>query len=130
MNLNGVRHILAALLSVGVSMMSTNGIWKVEMLGPYGWEPVSTAFLEDGKYQAASENHYAVGNYEVSGNRIKISAATVQHGETRPVFGKTEKNLDLKLDGEIDGDVINGQARDDSSAYQISVQMTRLADLS
>lgn len=43
--------------------MSVNGIWKVEMLGPYGWESVSTAFLEDGKYRAASEDHYTVGNY-------------------------------------------------------------------
>jgi len=109
--------------------MSTNGIWKVEMLGPYGWEPVATAFLEDGKYRGASENHYTVGNYEVSDNRIEVSTAGVQHGEARTVFGKKEKNLDLKLEGEIDGDIITGQARDDKSAYQISFRLTRLADL-
>jgi hypothetical protein len=109
--------------------MSVNGIWKVEMLGPYGWESVATAFLEDGTYRGASENHYTVGNYEVSGNRIEISTAGVQHGEARVVFGKKEKNLDLKLEGEIDGDVITGQARDDKSAYQITVRITRLADL-
>ena len=37
--------------------MSLNGIWKIEMLGPDGWESVSAAFLEDGNYRAASENH-------------------------------------------------------------------------
>ena len=109
--------------------MSLNGIWKVEMLGPYGWEPVSTAFLEDGKYRAASENLYAVGNYEVSGNRIEISAAGVQHGEARTMFGKKEKNLNLKLEGEIDGDEIKGQVQDDGGAHQISIRITRLADL-
>lgn len=109
--------------------MSLNGIWKVEMLGPYGWESVSTAFLEDGKYRAASEDHYTVGNYEVSGNRIEISTSGVQHGEARTVFGKKEKNLDIKVEGEIDGDIIKGQARDEVGAYQISVRITRLADL-
>ena len=109
--------------------MSTNGIWKVEMLGQDGWEAIATAFLEDGTYRAASENHYAAGNYEVSGNRIAISAAGVQHGEARTVFGEKKKELDIKLEGEIEGDEIKGQAQDDKGTYQISIRLTRLADL-
>ena len=99
------------------------------MLGPYGWESVSTAFLEDGRYRAASGDHYTVGNYEVTGNRIGISTTGVQHGEARTLFGKKDRNLDIKLEGEIDGDVIKGQAQDEVGAYQISVRLTRLADL-
>jgi hypothetical protein len=110
-------------------MMSANGIWKVEMLGPYGWEPVATAFLEDGIYRGASENHYTVGTYEVSGNRIGISTFGVQHGKARTVFGKKKKELNLKLEGEIEGDEIKGQAQDDKGAYQITFRCTRLADL-
>ena len=72
---------------------SLNGIWNVEMLGPDGWEATATAFLEDGKYWAGSENHYTVGNYEVSGNRIEISSAGVQHGKARTVFGKKKKKI-------------------------------------
>lgn len=109
--------------------MSMNGIWKVEMLGPYGWESVATAFLEDGRYRAASENHYTVGNYEVAGNRIKISAVGLQHGKVRTVFGKQKKQIDLRFEGEIDGDEFKGQARDDRGAHQISFRTTRLADL-
>ena len=48
--------------------MSMNGIWKVEMLGPYGWESMSTAFLEDGRYLSSSQDHYAVGKYKLKGN--------------------------------------------------------------
>ena len=110
--------------------MSINGIWKVEMLGPYGWESVATAFLENGVYRSGSDNHYTIGTYTVSDNRIEIIASGVQYGKARTVFGKQEKNLELKLEGEIDGDVIAGQARDDSSAYQVSVRITRLSDLS
>ena len=101
----------------------------MEMLGPYGWESTSTAFLEDGNFWAASENHYTVGNYEVSGNRIEITAVGVQHGKTRTVFGKKKKEMNLKFEGEIEGDEFKGQARDDKGDYQISFRSTRLADL-
>ena len=109
--------------------MSMNGIWKVEMLGPDGWEPTSTAFLEDGKYRAASEKHYTVGNYELTDNRIEISAAGVAHGDARTVFGKKEKELDLKFEGEVEGDVIKGEAWDGEGAHRTSFRITRLADL-
>ena len=58
--------------------MSVEGIWKVEMLGPYGWENVSTAFLEDGRYLAASQDHYVTGSYEVNGNRVRV----IEHLDT------------------------------------------------
>ena len=108
---------------------SLNGIWKVEMLGPDGWEATATAFLEDGKYRAGSENHYTVGNYEISGNRIELSAVGEQRGQGRTVFGKKEQKLDIKFEGEIDGDVIQGEARDNASAYETSFKITRLANL-
>jgi hypothetical protein len=110
--------------------MDMNGIWSVEMLGPYGWEPIATAFLEDGKYRSASENHYSVGSYKVSGNRIEISVVGVQHGKARTVFGKKKRKMDLKFEGEIDGGKITGNVRDDKGIYQISYRSTRLADLS
>ena len=82
--------------------MSVNGIWKIEMLGPYGWQTIATSFLEDGDYKGASRDHYTVGNYEISGSRIEISAFTMQHGEARTVFGEKKKELNLKLEGEIE----------------------------
>jgi hypothetical protein len=110
--------------------MDINGIWKVEILGPYGWEPIATAFLEDGKYRSASENHYTVGNYEVSGNRVEISVASVQHGKARTVFGEKKREMNLKFEGEFDKDKIKGHVRSDKSAHQLSFRTTRLADLS
>lgn len=108
--------------------VSLNGIWKVEIPGPHDWESASTAFFEDGKYWAGSENHYAVGNYEISGNRIGISAIGEQRGQGRTVFGRKEGNLNFKFNGEIDGDVIQGEAQDIAGANEISCQFTRLAD--
>ena len=109
--------------------MSVNGIWRIEMLGPYGWESVATAFLEDGKYRSASENHYTVGDYEVSGDQIRITAVLAQHGKARTVFGKKEKQMNLSFDGQVDVDRITGQARDDEGTYQVSYRAIRLAQL-
>jgi len=30
--------------------MSCEGIWEVEMRGPYGWERIATAFMRNGEY--------------------------------------------------------------------------------
>jgi hypothetical protein len=110
--------------------MSVEGIWKVEMLGPYGWENVSTAFLEDGRYLAASQDHYVTGSYEVNGNRVRVRATTQSHGEARTMFGSRSPSMDLNFDGEIDGGQIIGRAEDQKSKYSITFRATRLADLS
>ena len=109
--------------------MSVNGIWKVEMLGPYGWESMSTAFLENGRYLSSSQDHYAVGRYELTGNQVKVTAATHSHGEVRTMFGVREPQMEISFEGEINGDQISGQAEDKKNNYSITVRATRLADI-
>ncbi|UCH40405.1 MAG: hypothetical protein JSU67_01490 [Gammaproteobacteria bacterium] len=109
--------------------MNVNGIWKIEMLGPYGWESTATAFLEDGKYKAGSRNHYAVGGYQISGNHLEVSAKYVTHGNARTMFGKKASKMDLEFKGDIDGDRIQGQAREGGSKHQVTFRATRLAEL-
>lgn len=110
--------------------MSVNGIWKIEMLGPYGWESTATAYLEDGKYRSGSRNHYAQGSYQVAGNQIEITAKYVTHGKARTMFGKKVKSMDLEFKGEIDVDLIQGPARERGSNMHVVFRATRLADLS
>ena len=109
--------------------MSVNGIWKIEMLGPYGWESVSTAFLEDGRYLSSSQDHYAVGSYVVTGSQVKTTATTYSHGQARTMFGARAPQMELSFDGEISGDQINGQAEDKTAKYSITFRATRLGDL-
>ena len=109
--------------------MSVNGIWKVEMLGPYGWESVSTAFMEDGRYLASSQDHYAVGQYELSGSEVKVTASMHSHGETRTMFGAKNPDIELSFKGSVSGDQISGQAEDMQKKYSITYRATRLADL-
>jgi hypothetical protein len=110
-------------------MMSVDGIWQIEMLGAYGWENVSTAFMEDGNYKSASQDHYSVGSYQLSENKIKISSHHVSYGETRTLFGAKNKAISLNIEGVVDRDRINGQATDDEGKFFITFRATRLADL-
>ena len=109
--------------------MKVDGIWKVELLVSYGWEAVSTAFLEKGRYLGASQDHYAIGHYEVSGNRVRIEGSSHAHGESLNLFGLADKQLELCFEGEINGDQVNGQAEDRQGRYSITFRATRLADM-
>jgi hypothetical protein len=109
--------------------MSVNGIWKIEMLGAYGWEIVATAFLEDGGFKAASQDQYTIGSYDIVDNKIKMAGAMLSHGKARTLFGDDKQERNLSFEGEIDGGEIAGQARDDQSKYFITFRATRLADL-
>ena len=109
--------------------MSVNGIWKVEMLGPYGWESMSTAFLEDGRYLSSSQDHYAVGQYKLNGKKIKITAVMHSHGKVRTMFGARNPLMKLSFEGAVSGDQISGQAEDKKNKYSIGFRATRLADL-
>lgn len=109
--------------------MSVDGIWQIEMLGAYGWENVSTAFMESGKYKSASEDHYSVGNYDLSGNKVKVSSRHVSYGKARTLFGAKNKEINLNIEGVVDGDRISGQATDDRGKFFITFRATRLAEL-
>jgi len=98
-------------------------------VGPYGWEAVSTAFLEDGRYLAASQDHYATGQYELDGNQIHVKASMHSHGQVRTMFGANAPQVALSFGGEVNGDQITGQAEDKQAKYSVTFRATRLADL-
>jgi hypothetical protein len=68
--------------------MSCEGVWVVEMKGPYGWERIAIAFLRNGEYLGAGPNHYAVGSYKEDGDNLEMSVAVTQIGQLRTIFGK------------------------------------------
>ncbi len=110
--------------------MSVKGVWKVEMLGPYGWESVSTAFFEDGGvYKSASQDHYAIGSYSVDGDQVAISGATHAHGDIKTLFGDKREDMELQFEGRLDGSEISGQARRADSKYTVTFRATRVGDL-
>ena len=81
--------------------MSVEGIWKVEMMGPYGWEKVSTALLKDGRFFGASVDHYSTGSYEFADNILTADLHLNQHGKVRAVYGTKKREMDTRLEGKL-----------------------------
>ena len=111
--------------------MSVDGVWKVEMMGPYGWENLATAFLKGGRYLAASANHYAAGQYEVDGEAMTGDLEVTQHGKCRAIFGSKKRHMHIKLEAKVKkAEKIVGRARSkDGKKFEVKMRFTRLGDL-
>ena len=109
--------------------MNIEGVWKVEMLGPYGWEVVATAFLEAGRYREAGDSHFSVGRYEIDGGRLRVRAVTSIYREARTLFGKTSNHFAVEFEGELSDDKVIGEARDADAQFSLPFRGTRVGDL-
>ena len=111
--------------------MDLSGVWKVEMLGPYGWERVSTAFLRDGRYLAASADHYTTGRYAVDEGVLTADLVVEQHGKVRAIYGSKKKHLSIRYEAKIKKETkIVGKSRSTGGKkFEVKMRLTRLADL-
>lgn len=92
--------------------MSCEGVWVVEMKGPYGWERIAMAFLKNGEYMGAGPNHYSVGTYKVDGKKFEMSVIVTQHGQLRTIFGnKFAGKIQITMNGKIEKDKIIGTSK-------------------
>lgn len=93
-------------------MNNIEGIYKVEMLGPYGWERFSTAFIKNGEFASASAEHFTDGNYRLEDGGFQMMGNLTQYVDHRPLFGRKDiKGLPIKFIGRVDDGVIDGEAR-------------------
>lgn len=99
------------------------------MLGPYGWEAVSTAFLQDGRYWSGGANQYAVGSYTQDGDKVISEATVAVHGEMKPFLGRNASRYHLRFDGELEGNIITGSATDGDGEFLVRHRATKLAEL-
>lgn len=94
-------------------MKNIDGIYKVDLLGPYGWEKFSTAFIQDGKYSSASAEHFTTGTYSIEDCGFEMNGNFTQYDHTRTFFGREDiKDLPIKFTGGIYDDIIDGVARE------------------
>ena len=111
--------------------MKIDGVWKVEMLGPTGWEARATAFLESGIYRAASPDHYTLGTYSVDGNSVTAKVTAYTYGQLRAMFGIADPRLNISITAEIDAESMTceGKAIDPDGLFAAELRMRKLADL-
>ncbi len=109
--------------------MNLNGIWRVEILTMYDWEPRATAYFKDGAYWGASSRHYAIGDYAVEDGKFVANLKLVNHGQSRILFGKKDNVIEVVMEGDAAEDKIIATAKDRSGAHLLQYRYTRLADL-
>lgn len=111
--------------------MSCEGIWVVEMKGPYGWERIAIAFMKDGKYLGAGPNHYAVGSYKEDGENFEMSVALTQYGQLRTIFGKKfAGKIQITSKGKIEKNKITGTSKAKGvKNFDVLIRLTRVDDI-
>jgi len=111
--------------------MSCEGVWRVEIKGPYSWEHIGTAFMKDGKYLGASANHYSVGRYKEDGDNLEISISMRQYAEMRTLFGtKSADNVQITVQCEVKKNKIIGTGKAKGiKKFELRTRLTKLDDL-
>ena len=110
--------------------MSCEGIWIVEMKGPYGWERIAFAFLKNGEYMAAGPNHYSVGSYKEDGDNFETTIVVTQHGQLRTIFGKKfAGKLQITSKGKIEKNKIIGTSKATGMKnFDVMLRLTKVGD--
>ena len=103
-----------------------DGIWKVEMWGPYGWDAVATAIFRDGEYLDASERHYSTGTFAVDGDRITIESTTHVHTGDGHLFGRVDKVFNTHTKATLSGPTITGELTDTAMKYALPFRMIKV----
>ena len=110
--------------------MNCEGIWAVEMKGPYGWERIATAFLKNGEYLGAGPNHYSVGTYTEDGDNVEIAVVVTQHGQLRTIFGKKfAGKLQISAKCKVEKNKIVGTSKAKGMKnFDVMLRLTRIGD--
>ena len=111
--------------------MSFEGVWQIEILGPYGWQKIGTAFMRNGRYLAAGGDHHAVGSYKEDGDKISVDVDVTQYGKARTVFGETKKHIEVRIEGKLEksGEITGKLHPPKNRDYDLKLRMTRVEEL-
>lgn len=112
-------------------MNKIDGVYQVDILGPFGWERFSTAFINDGEFRSASAEHFTAGTCLADGRQFEMEGSMTQYTDHRPLFGETRiERLPIEFRGAIENGVIDGEARVvEDDKYSIRFRLNRLTAL-
>ena len=106
------------------------GVWTVEIYGPYGWENNGTYVLDQGRVLGGSERHYSAGHYQFIDNNYRAEIVVNYHGSPRTIFGANCEQFEIVVTGTLDTGVIEAQMdRKDRPGLSVRYRMTRRLEL-
>ncbi len=110
--------------------MSIEGIWTVEVYGPFGWDNRGIYILEKGRIVGGDNRQYSVGVYEVTGDQMKAELKVHYYGPPRTVFGEATEQFGAEIEGTWKDMEISGIVRrPDKPQYDLQIRMTKRLEL-
>ncbi len=107
-------------------MMSIDGIWVFEVAGAFGWDRISTVFLEKGRYLGGGSAIYSTGNYTIKGKKVTMRIDVTQHGKKIAMYGEKHHHFSTLISAKIkkkgkriDGTVSLEGARSTAARYHV-----------
>jgi hypothetical protein len=100
------------------------------MFGLQGWENAGVIVLNGGHALGGGRHHYSIGTYKGSGEDFSMSLAITYHGPPRTLFGSSDKELSINVDGQVEGDEILGSVyRPGSPNQSLAFRLTKRTDI-
>ncbi len=114
--------------------MSLNGIWVLEIAGVFGWERVSTVFLEKGRYLGGGAIFFTQGSYVKKKNIVEFNLEITRHNnkDKTVIYGEVRKQFRIIMKGKVKQDKIIGVMSLEgakSTVAKYHVQLLRKSDL-
>ena len=110
--------------------MPLEGIWTMEIYGPFGWDNRGVYIFEGGRIMGGNNRQFTGGTYRLSGDAVEAEITMHYYGPPRTMFGEAREEFTAKLEGRLEGDEINGTIRrPDRPQFDLQVRLTRRMDL-
>ncbi len=110
--------------------MNYDGIWSIQIGSDFGWQTLGILVLENGRALGGGDRAYSLGTYEASETKIRMSLHVHFYRSPRTLFGVTDKDIDLHVEGERLQDTLEGQVeRPDMPGLSLPVRLTWRASI-
>ena len=110
--------------------MSIEGLWTAEIFGLQGWENAGVLVLTDGHALGGGRHHYSIGTYSGDRGKFHMSLDITYHGPPRTLFGSSDKELSIDVEGQVEREEILGSvSRGGNPSHSLSFRMTKRGNM-
>lgn len=110
--------------------MALEGIWTMEIYGPFGWENRGVFIFEGGRIMGGDNRQYSSGTYRQTGDTVEARITTHYYGPPRAVFGEVREQFATEFSGRMKDGEIDGYIRQPQRPqFDLQVRLTRRMDL-
>ncbi|PRY20722.1 type III secretion system (T3SS) negative regulator GrlR [Aliiruegeria haliotis] len=110
--------------------MSVEGVWTLEVYGPFGWDNRGVFVLDRGRILGGDNRQYTVGDYQLANADFSANLNVHYYGPPRTDFGEAREQFDTVIAGKLSEGVIEGSiGRRDRPQFDLQIRLTKRMEL-